>query len=82
MRNMRFHSVAVAMALLMGMAAAGTYLVLSGERGMLKFLGWTCMTFLAITYPTILAAMLSRSQDRCTLWLKRLASGGTTAPRA
>ena len=82
MKNMRFHIVAAAVALLMGMAAAGSYLALSGERGLLKFLGWTFMTFLAITYPTMLAAMLSHRQDRCTLWLKRLASGGSPAPRA
>ena len=82
MRSLRMHTVAVTVALLIGMVVGGVYMLLSGERGILKFLGWSFMTFLAIAYPTILAAMLSNSQDRCTLWLKRLASGGAAAPPA
>ena len=47
---------------------------LDGRAACISVLGWLVM-LLAVCYPTLLAAMRSETQGRCTLWLKRLAAG-------
>jgi hypothetical protein len=74
MARVRFHLVTAAAALISSSAGATTYVLLTGERHGLKFLGWLVM-LLAFCYPSLLVAMRSETQSRCALWLKRLAAG-------
>ena len=74
MAKVRFHLVTALGALITSSAGAAIYILLTERRG-LHFLGWLVM-LLAVCYPSLLTAMRSESQDRCTLWLKRLATGG------
>jgi hypothetical protein len=71
----RAHIVVTVAALLTGVAGAAVYLLLSGERGGLEFLGWVVM-ITAVSYPSLLVAVRSQSQDRCSVWLRRFATGG------
>jgi len=74
MARLRFHLVAAVAALISSSAGAAIYILLTGERRGLMFLGWLVM-LLAFCYPSLLTAMRSERQSRCTLWLKRIAAG-------
>jgi len=75
MTNVRFHLVVALAALITSSVGAAIYILLTGERNGLNFLGWLVM-LLAVCYPSLLVAMRSETQGRCTLLLKRLATGG------
>ncbi len=72
--NVRFHIVTAGAAVATSITGAAIYMLLSGERGGLELLGWVVM-LLGVTYPSLLASMRSERPVRCTVWLKRLASG-------
>ena len=73
MNTLRVHFVAASAALSMAVAGAAVYMLLAGKNGGLTFAAWT-VTLLGITYPTLIGAMRSSSQDRCSVWLRRLAA--------
>jgi hypothetical protein len=64
MTNLRVHFV-----------AASIYMLVSGETGLARFLGWTVM-LIGVTYPSLIVAMRSESRDLCSTWLRRLAAAG------
>ena len=73
MNTVRVHFVAASAALSMAVATSAVYMLLAGKNGGLELLGWT-VTLLGITYPTLIGAMRSNSQDRCSVWLRSLAA--------
>lgn len=73
MNTLRVHFVAASFALSMAVAGAATYMLIAGANGALEFLGWT-VTLFTIVYPTLIGAMRSSRQDRCSVWLRRLAA--------
>ncbi len=74
MKDARFHIVVAGAALLTSVAGAAVYMLLAGERGGLKLLGWSIM-LIVTSYPALLIAVRSRSEDPCTRWLRRIATG-------
>jgi hypothetical protein len=73
MNTLRVHFVAASFALSLAAACASIYMLIAGENGALTFAGWM-VTLLTVMYPTFVGAMRSRSQDRCSVWLRSLAA--------
>jgi len=73
MNTLRVHFVAVSAALSVAVAGASIYMLLAGSNSGLELLGWTAM-LLTIMYPTLIGAMRSGRQDRCSVWLRHLAT--------
>jgi hypothetical protein len=73
MNTLRVQFVAISIALSVAAAGSATYMLLSARTGSWVFLGWT-VTLLGIVYPTLIGAMRSSSQDRCSVWLRSLAA--------
>jgi hypothetical protein len=73
MSTLRVHFVAASAAMSVAVAGSAVYMLLAGRHGGLEFLGWT-LTLLGIVYPTLIGAMRSSSQDRCSVWLRHLAA--------
>jgi hypothetical protein len=72
----REHVVTMVAALIIAVATGAIALLLTGERGGLRFLGWVT-TMMVVSYPSLLMAMRSASRDPCTAWLKRIAAGAS-----
>ena len=73
MNTLRVHFVAASAAVSVAAAGASTYMLVAGETGGLQFLGWSAM-LVGIAYPALIVAMRSSSQDRASVWLRRLAA--------
>lgn len=70
--NTRVHIVVSVAALVTGLAGAVLYMLLTGERGGARFVGWAVM-IVAISYPSLLISVRSERQGRCVAWLRRIA---------
>jgi hypothetical protein len=74
MNSLRVHFVVASASLSVAVAGSAIYMLLAGEYGALRFAGWTIM-LVTVVYPSLLIAMRS-GHDRCSIWLRRLATAG------